>query len=210
MLCDNTLLLFLSASVLLAITPGPDNLYVLIQSAIHNRRVGLLITLGLCTGLVAHSLAIAYGLSAFIAASPLAFFILKLSGAAYIAYLAWRVFNSQVLPLQKTSQSPPRLNYGQFYRRGIIMNITNPKIALFFLAFLPQFVDVNRDSVTIQVMQIGAIFILVTLVVFSIVILLSVPIRQWLIRHPKRQITLNKFSGLLLFFLALYIAFFSV
>jgi threonine/homoserine/homoserine lactone efflux protein len=208
MLSLDTLILFFSTSLFLAITPGPDNLYVLTQSALHNRRTGLFITLGLCTGLVFHSLAIAFGLSALVIASPLIFLAIKLTGAAYLIYLGWRAFHSATLSLQ--NQPQPQLNYAEFYLRGVVMNISNPKIALFFLAFLPQFVDISQDNIAFQVMLIGAMFILVTLIVFSVVILLSVPIRQWLIQFPERQITLNKLTGLLLFLLAVHIAFLSV
>jgi threonine/homoserine/homoserine lactone efflux protein len=207
MLSLDTLILFLTTSFFLAITPGPDNLYVLTQSAIHNRRIGLLITLGLCTGLVLHSLAIAFGLSALIVASPPAFSAVKYAGAAYLAYIAWSTFQADKLPLQSHPQ--PQLNYGQFYWRGVIMNITNPKIALFFLAFLPQFIDITQSNIALQVMQIGGLFITVTLAVFSVVILLSSPIRQWLKQHPEQQALIYRLTGILLFILAIHIAFFS-
>jgi threonine/homoserine/homoserine lactone efflux protein len=207
MLSYDTIILFCSTSLFLAISPGPDNLYVLTQSALHNRRIGLFITLGLCTGLVLHTLALAVGLSAIIIASPLTFSAVKLTGAGYLAYLAWRAFQAGTLSLQVQSQR--QLNYGEFYLRGIVMNISNPKVALFFLAFSPQFVDINQDNTAVQVLQIGGLFILVTLIVFSIVIVLSVPIRQWLLLHPQHQITMNKLTALLLSTLAIHIAFFS-
>jgi threonine/homoserine/homoserine lactone efflux protein len=207
MLSLDTLLLFLTTSLFLAITPGPDNLYVLTQSAIHNRRVGLSITLGLCTGLVLHSLAVAFGLSALIIASPLAFSAVKFAGAAYLAYIGWCTFQADKLPSQSLSQ--PQLSYGQFYWRGVIMNITNPKIALFFLAFLPQFIDITQSNIALQVMQIGGLFIIVTLVVFSVVIVLSGPIRRWVKQHPEQQILINRLTGVLLVILAIHIAFFS-
>lgn len=207
MLSYDTVILFFSTSLFLALTPGPDNLYVLTQSALHNRRIGLFITLGLCTGLVLHTLALAAGLSALIITSPLTFSAVKLTGAAYLAYLAWRAFQAGTLSLQVHSQR--QLNYGEFYRRGVIMNISNPKVALFFLAFLPQFIDINQDNTALQVMQIGGLFIMVTLMVFSVVIVLSVPIRQWLVIHPEHQLTMNKLTALLLSILAIHIAFFS-
>jgi len=209
MLSLDTFILFLSTSLLLAITPGPDNLYVLMQSARYNQRTGLFITLGLCTGLVLHSLAVAFGLSALIVASPLTFSTIKLAGAAYLAYLAWQAFQADALSLQDQDRSQPVLTYGQFYRQGIVMNITNPKIALFFLAFLPQFVDLAKDNVATQILQIGAMFIVVTLLVFSVIILLSARIKRWIAGHPKRQTTMTKLTGLVLLILAIHIAFFS-
>lgn len=207
MLDYEALSLLVSTALILAIMPGPDNLYVLTQSALHNRRVGLSITLGLCTGLIVHSLAVAFGISALIIASPLAFGAIKLIGAAYLAYIAWQSFKSRSLDLQNRPEQA--LNYRRFYLRGIKMNITNPKVALFFLAFLPQFIDITQRDIALQMMQLCAVFIAITLVVFSLVIVLSTPIRHWLSQYPAHQTTLNKLTGLILFMLAVHIAFFS-
>ena len=129
---------FLFAAVLLALSPGPDNLFVLTQSALHGRRVGWLITLGLCTGLLVHTTAVVIGVAALLRTSAVAFNILRVAGAAYLLWLAWQMWRATSLP---AGNARPPLRNWQYYRRGIIMNVTNPKVTLFFLAFLPQFTD---------------------------------------------------------------------
>jgi threonine/homoserine/homoserine lactone efflux protein len=205
MLSPDTLIPFLSTSFLLAITPGPDNVYVLTQSALHNWRIGLFITLGLCTGLLLHSFAIAYGLSALIIASPFAFSAVKLAGIAYLIYLAWLAFHAKSLSLQEQSQSI--LSYGQFYRRGILMNISNPKVALFFMAFLPQFVDLTEANTRPQLLLLSALFIIIAFIVMTTIAIISGALRHWLISSPKAQKSMYNITGIVLFGLALHIAF---
>ena len=165
MLPLDTLLVFFSASLLLGIMPGPDNLFVLSQSISYGSRAGLLVVIGLCTGLFFHTGLVAAGVGALIVASPNLFMIVRLLGAGYLLYLAWQNWKTgkQVQTMQKVTA----LTSSQLYRRGIIMNATNPKVTIFFLAFLPQFIDQEQSSVVVQVVLLGAVFILATLLVFG-------------------------------------------
>ena len=193
----DTALAFFSMAVLLSLSPGPDNLFVLMQSATHGRRAGWWVVLGLCTGLIGHTLAVALGLAAVFAASETAFTVLKLVGAAYLLYLAWGAWHA---PASLTAQAadapaaqPSRL---AMWRRGVIMNLTNPKVALFFLALLPQFVQADRGDVALQIVCLGGLFMLATLLVFGAVVLLATAIRGRLARSSRAQRLLNRASAL--------------
>ncbi|MDH3355262.1 MAG: LysE family translocator, partial [Chromatiales bacterium] len=169
---------FIIASILLALVPGPDNLFVLAQSALYGRKAGIFITLGLCTGLVLHTSAVVLGVAALFKTSPVAFSVLKIAGAIYLLYLAWHAFKASSMSVQKRRSKV--LTGVQLYRRGIVMNVTNPKISIFFLAFLPQFVVSNSGSIAQQIFLLGAIFILITFTVFGVVALLAGSLGTWL------------------------------
>ena len=163
---NNVLLAFFTTSVILALSPGPDNLFVMAQSARTGRKSGLFVTLGLATGLIGHTVAVAFGLAAILRASSLAFTILKFIGAAYLLYLAWQAFRAGAATANKGDVQV--FSRGNLYRRGIIMNLTNPKVSLFFMAFLPQFADPRHGSMMLQFFQLGAVFIMATILVFSV------------------------------------------
>lgn len=200
----STLLLFTAASILLALTPGPDNIFVLTQSALKGKRVGIVVTLGLCTGLIVHTSAVALGVAAIFHASALAFNLLKFAGAAYPLYLAWGAFRAGTSTLDtKASQE---IELPRFYLRGIIMNVTNPKVSIFFLAFLPQFTKPENGSLPLQLVALGGIFILSTLLVFGAISLLAGVMGQWLRRSERAQKVLNKTAGAIFAGLALKLA----
>lgn len=198
----HTLLLYIPASLLLIVSPGPDNLFVLTLSAQHGRSAGIVTTLGLCTGLVVHTVAAAFGLAAFLKTSLLAFTIIKSLGAAYLAWLAvqaWRAGGA----IASASSSIARHAPSSLYRRGLLMNLTNPKVALFFLAFLPQFVDAGKGLVVIQFILLGAVFILLSLAAFSALCFVSGSLGDRLRRSPSAVRSLNRgaaavFAGLAL------------
>lgn len=182
---------FAAAVALLGLAPGPDNLFVLTQSAMNGARAGLLVVLGLCTGLIVHSCAVALGLVALLQASSWAFNAIKLAGALYLIYLAlgaWRAPISDV----GTAQPLPAL---ALYRRGVIMNLTNPKVAIFFLAFFTQFIDPSRGAPPLQIVQLGAIFILVTLIVFGGIALLSGGLSKRMRETPVIQRVMNRIAA---------------
>ncbi len=169
---DGTVLLaFFSTSALLALSPGPDNLFVMAQSAQNGRMAGLFVTLGLATGLIGHTVAVAFGLAAIVHSSALAFVILKGLGAAYLLYLAWLALRAGAS--SGGQEQLTALSRGSLYRRGIVMNLTNPKVSFFFMAFLPQFADPHRGSMMVQFFLLGAVFIMATLLVFGVISLLS-------------------------------------
>ena len=199
-----TMAAFFMASVLLALAPGPDNIFVLTQSALRGKMAGLMVTLGLCTGLVVHTTAVAFGVAVIFQASEVAFTVLKMFGAGYLLYLAWHAFRagSTSIAAGKTNG----MSYGRLYRRGIIMNVTNPKVSIFFLAFLPQFADPARGPLTLQLLMLGGIFIVSTILIFGGIALLAGAIGQWLNRSPKTRVVMNRLAGAVFVGLALKLA----
>lgn len=199
-----TIGLFLFASVALALAPGPDNLFVLTQSALHGRMAGLLVTLGLTSGLLVHTAAVALGVAAIVKTSPLAFTLLKAAGAAYLLYLAWMTLRAPAMALD--GRGPPALSGRQLYTRGIVMNVTNPKVTIFFLAFLPQFTDPARGSPTLQVLLLGALFMISTLLVFGSIAWAAGFIGERLKRSARAQLAMNRIAALVFGALALRLA----
>lgn len=200
MLAIDTVLVFFTAAVLLALTPGPDNLFVLTQAALGGRRMGLSVTLGLCTGLIVHTTLVAAGVAGIFASSRLAFNLLKFVGAAYLIYLAWGAFraSSNIEFGRGVVASSAR----SLYLRGIVMNVTNPKVALFFLAFLPQFTDPARGPVALQIMQLGGWFMLATLIVFGGVAWFSGAVGGWLRASPQASVIMHRAAGAIFLLLA--------
>ena len=191
---------FTGVSLLLCIAPGPDNLFVLAQSALYGRMAGIRVTLGLCTGLFVHTAAVAFGIAALIRAAPLAFDALRFVGAAWLLYLAWQAFRAGPAALPACGDHVP--DGWRLYRRGIIMNVTNPKVTLFFLALLPQFADPGRGSMLVQIVLLGVIFMLSTLLVFGLVAVLAGSLGQWLGRTPGAQRALHVLAGVVFIGLA--------
>ena len=202
---DNTVLLaFFTTSVILALSPGPDNLFVMAQSAQKGRMAGLFVTLGLATGLIGHTVAVAFGLAAILLASTLAFTILKCIGAAYLLYLAWQAFRAEAATVKK--EDVQAFSRGNLYRRGIVMNITNPKVSLFFLAFLPQFADPRRGSMMLQFFQLGGIFIMATIFVFGLISFIAGGVGEKFSSSPLAQKIVNRIASAVFVGLALKLA----
>ena len=202
---DNTVLLaFFTTSLILALSPGPDNLFVMAQSARKGRMAGLFVTLGLATGLIGHTVAVAFGLAAIIRASTLAFTALKFSGAAYLLYLAWQAFRAGAATVKK--EDVQAFSRGNLYRRGIVMNITNPKVSLFFLAFLPQFADPRRGSMMLQFFQLGGIFIMATIFVFGLISFIAGGVGEKFSNSPLAQKIVNRIASAVFVGLALKLA----
>ncbi len=196
-----TLLLFFTSSLLLALAPGPDNLFVLAQSAQHGRGAGLIVTVGLCTGILVHTAAVSLGVAAVFQTSLVAFTLLKTIGAAYLLYLAYQSFRAG--GAGRGVGAVQSLSFGRLYRRGVIMNVTNPKVSIFFMAFLPQFVDPARGAIIPQMLVLGAAFIAATILVFGGVSLLAGTFGQWLARSEKAAKILNRTAGSIFAVLAL-------
>jgi len=192
---------FFAASLALAVAPGPDNIFVLTLSAMQGRAAGLFVTLGLCTGLLIHTAAVTLGVAAVFATSALAFNSLKVLGAAYLAYLAWQAFRAGASDTleRKYAEIPSR----HLYARGVVMNVTNPKVAIFFLAFLPQFADPARGSLPLQLVLFGAIFIVAALIVFGSIAWFAGFLGERLARSRRAQVVLNRVAGTVFAALAL-------
>lgn len=196
---------FTIAAAILVIAPGPDNLFVLLQSAMYGARAGVFVTLGLCVGVFIQTLLAAFGVAAVVAASPTLLMIIQLAGAAYLLYLAWGAWNAPVGASTGDSEKKyPQLTPFQLFRRGILMNITNPKVLIFFLAFFPQFIikGSTESQVMIQMLIMGMTFLVCTLVVFCSVAWCAGTLADRL-RSPKVQTILNKVSAIIFLILAI-------
>ena len=193
---------FLGASLLLAAAPGPDNLFVLAQSAAYGARAGMFVVLGLITGLVFQTAAAALGLAAVVAASPVLFTAIKLVGAAYLADLAVMAWRH---PVSEGTSQTVSLSGMALWRRGVIMNVTNPKVQIFFLSFFPQFVreGTEGDALVIQMIIQGVTFMGATLVVFGAVAWGAGSLADRF-RRPKVQLILNRSSAVLFAALAVF------
>lgn len=200
MLTPDAMMAFFAAALLLSIAPGPDNIFVLTQSALFGVGAGIITTLGLVTGLCVHTTAVALGVAAIFQTSALAFTLLKVAGAGYLLWLAWLSFRAgapttDVAGGAASSTGSNFPGYMTLYRRGIVMNVTNPKVSLFFLAFLPQFCDPARGSVALQVLSLGGIFMLATIAVFWTVAALGGRLAVWFNRSKRGQIMMQRVAG---------------
>ena len=201
-----TVIAFVLASVILSLVPGPDNIYVMTNSALKGWRVGFYTTVGLCTGLIGHTFLVAIGVSVIFQTSALAFNGLKIVGACYLIYLGWLSLQSKELNISGTGKDNSNRSY---YITGVIMNLTNPKVALFFLVFLPQFVNISKGSVTIQVVLLGLLFILSALCVFSSIAFLGSFLEGYLKKSSSVNKNINKLAALVYFALAINLFFVS-
>lgn len=202
MIEGNTLIPFLLASIGLTIAPGPDIIYVLTQSIANGVKAGLATAAGLVTGIIFHTTAIALGVSALIVSSENLFVLIKFLGSLYLVFLAYKTLNSEVSSIRLSDV--PKETYFRLYRRGIFMNVVNPKVTLFFLAFLPGFVDYSK-AVTLQFYQLGLLFMLQAFLVFGLVSVLSGTIFKTLREHPKSQSYLNYLQVAVFLGIALFI-----
>jgi threonine/homoserine/homoserine lactone efflux protein len=180
---SEALVVFTAAALLLIITPGPAVLFIVARSLEQGRRGGLVSALGVATGGLAHVAAAALGLSALLLSSALAFSVVKWAGAVYLIVLGLRTLFGRPTEAAETSVAAApdlRRTFGQ----GVVVNILNPKTALFFLAFLPQFVDVSRPDVTKQLLVLGSIFVILAVVSDMTYVLVASSLRGVLKSHP--------------------------
>lgn len=186
----STLLLFAGASLALLAVPGPAVLYVVTRSLDQGHRAGLVSVLGVETGTFAYALAAAVGLTGLIAASEIGFAAVKYAGAAYLVYLGVR----KLLEREDPQEASPSAHSGLFLR-GLLVQLLNPKIAIFFLAFLPQFVDPSRGSVGVQTLILGTIFTLLAVLSDGAYVLLAGALGGWLRSGDRARRVLAKLSG---------------
>ncbi|MDQ1276544.1 MAG: hypothetical protein QG610_2122 [Euryarchaeota archaeon] len=182
MIEQSQLLYFIAASAALTFLPGPDILFVLTQSISQGKMAGIATATGLCTGILVHTSAAALGISALIYKSSLAFEIVKYAGAAYLLYLAWQALRESG---ELVSSAPVgETNTFALYRRGIFMNVLNPKVALFFLAFLPQFVNLESGNVPVQMIFLGIVFLIQAWLIFSAISVFAGTIGDKIVKKP--------------------------
>ncbi|MEK4228168.1 LysE family translocator [Solibacillus sp. FSL H8-0538] len=198
------LLSFLGTAILLTVMPGPDILFVIAQSISQNARAGVTTALGLCTGLLVHITAAVVGISAIVYSSATIFTIVKFAGAAYLIYLAIGAIRAPGSSVQFGEK--PTIAYGKLYKKGIIMNILNPKVSLFFLALLPQFVR-GTANIPEQMLVLGFIFLVQAFVIFSAVSLLAGRIGKLLSKNRTISNHLTKIEGAIYAVIGVSIAF---
>jgi len=203
-LSTETIIAFVTASVVLSLVPGPDNIFVMSHSALKGWKIGFYTTLGLCTGLIAHTVLVAIGVSVIFQTSAIAFNGLKIIGAFYLLYLAWLSVQNKELNIGGTDKDNTNRSY---YLTGVIMNLTNPKVALFFLVFLPQFVNTSNDNVSIQISLLGLLFILSALCVFTSIAYLASFLEDILKKSKTVNKNLNILAALIYFALAINLFF---
>jgi threonine/homoserine/homoserine lactone efflux protein len=178
----NGLGMFVFVAFALAITPGPAVLYIVTRSISQGRAAGVVSCLGVALGGMAHVLAATVGLSAALATSALAFSVVKYAGAAYLVWLGVRRLTQA--PEPKVAETREQHSLVRVFREGVIVNVLNPKTALFFLAFLPQFVTPSRGDVPIQCAALGGLFVLIALCTDTTWSLAASGAASWLRRHP--------------------------
>jgi threonine/homoserine/homoserine lactone efflux protein len=154
----SSLFLFITGAVIILVIPGPAVMYVVSRSIGHGRAAGLVSVMGIVVGTLFHVVAATLGLSALLASSALAFQVVKYVGAAYLVYLGIKTLRSRDTELVNGANGETRLT--RIFAQGVFVNLLNPKTALFFLAFLPQFVDPSRGHVTLQIFELGVLFAL--------------------------------------------------
>jgi len=181
---------FLTASAILTISPGPDIIYVMVQGMANGKKHGFVTALGLATGIVIHTSLVAFGVSAIIKNSDTLFFIIKLFGAIYLLYLAWQVFKSDP-EIAYSAEGIKEKSLFSLFKQGFIMNVLNPKVTIFFLAFFPGFLWEPDGNTVIQFYILGAFFMLLTILIFGSVALLAGKISNYLKKHKHSGIVLK-------------------
>lgn len=193
MLDFGTVLMFSAASLLLALTPGPDMLYIATRSMTQGRSAGVVSALGVHGGALVHIVAAALGLSAIIATSALAFSVVKYAGAIYLVYLGIRTLLAKNETLEIKPGEHARL--WQVFRQGVLTNVLNPKVILFFLAFLPQFVNPEKGLVTLQLLLLGTLLFFVSLPVDIAIGLIGGSVGAWFKRRHGARTASKWFTG---------------
>jgi threonine/homoserine/homoserine lactone efflux protein len=178
---STTFFYFLAASVALTLAPGPDNIFVITQGIARGRRPAIITALGMCSGISVHTTAAAFGISAVFYSSVIAFNAVKYAGAAYLLYLAYRTLKER--SAIRLGGADPRPG-GALFRRGFIMNVLNPKVAMFFLAFLPQFVSPATGHFALQMLLLGFVFMVQAVVIFCLIGYFSGSIGRLVLARP--------------------------
>ena len=193
-----TLALFLGATLALNVTPGPDMLYVIARSGAEGRRAGIVSALGIAAGTLVHTALVAFGLSRLLLAVPAAYDAVRLAGAAYLIFLGVRSLGRPQRVAAPQEAAPPPAPLRAIFRQGVVTNVLNPKVALFFLAFLPQFVDATRGSAWLQLLALGLLFNVSGTIVNLVVAVLASRAAAWSRRRSARAgAALQRLTGLI-------------
>lgn len=201
-----TLLLFVIATSVLAISPGPDNIYVLMQSITNGRKYGLATVCGLISGCLVHTTLVAFGVSVLIKENDTLFFSIKLFGASYLVYLAYKVYKSNA-EVSLSYEHVPKKSMWQLFKQGVIMNVLNPKVSLFFLAFFPAYLFSKTLSTVLQFYVLGLLFMLTSFIIFSTIAILAGFISDYLKSHKNLGIILKWLQIVVFVGIAVFILF---
>ena len=188
-------LIFLTSAIALNVAPGPDLLFILTRTIRDGRKVGLASAAGVCSGACLHVIAAAIGLSAILVSSALAFSIVKYVGAAYLLYLAYQAFRSPGIDLSAAKKTNPSTTALQAYKQGVLIDTLNPKVAIFFMAFLPQFVRDDAGPVSLQLLYLGLLVVAVAIVVETAYVLLADKISYSARNSQRVSIWLDRAAG---------------
>ncbi|MGE4319432.1 MAG: LysE family translocator [Deferribacterales bacterium] len=197
------IILFASTSLLLAAAPGPDIIYVITRGLTQGRNAGLAAAAGFSLGNIAHTTFAIVGLSAVIRASAIAFTVIKIAGALYLIYIGFRIFSSK--SASNAEKDDKLLSAKAIFIQSVTANILNPKVAIFFIAFFPQFIKPQNGHPAIQMALLGLVFIVCTFIVFSVCALFSGQIGEGL-KKSKGAGLLNKLAGAVLMGLGVLLA----
>ncbi|WP_216215143.1 LysE family translocator [Amycolatopsis aidingensis] len=199
-------LLFLGAVLLICVVPGADMVYIVTNAVSQGVRAGLLASVGMSVGMLVHTTAVVLGLATLVSSSPIAYDVLRYAGAVYLGYLgvrtlidSWRAGGTQLT-------TGERLPLSTVFQRAIITNVLNPKIVVFYLAFLPQFVRPEQGNSTMQLLVLGVTFVIMGLLVDSVVALASGRVGDWLRKDDRTEKWLNRLAGVVFLGLAAKVA----
>jgi threonine/homoserine/homoserine lactone efflux protein len=202
---DANIALFVAASLAVIVAPGPDNIYVLTRGIAQGREVALASAWGMCSGLLFHTTLAALGLSVVLARSAAAFSVVKYAGAAYLIYLGISALLSKE-GFGISAGEEPAAQLRRFFLKGLTMNLLNPKVAVFFLAFLPQFANPGTSGAGLRLVVLGLVFALLSVVVFSAIALFSGLLGDRLGSNPRYAASLRWLTGCVLVGLGLRLA----
>ncbi|MEK6480551.1 LysE family translocator [Catalinimonas sp. 4WD22] len=196
---------FLIAGILLNLTPGADTMYILGRSISQGKKAGVLSALGICSGALIHCIFAALGLSIILAKSALAFEVVKYLGAAYLVYLGYKSLRAKATNLKVLAKQQPA-NYAKIYASGIFTNVLNPKVALFFIAFIPQFVDPQYAESSLPFLLLGLTFLTTATIWCLILSLCSARLSEGIRKRPKIKLWLDRVTGGMFIVLGLKLA----
>lgn len=200
-------LLFFGAALALSLSPGPDLIYIVSRTIAHGTKSGLASAAGLWTGAFIHVLAVAFGLSTLLLTSARAFALVKYAGAAYLAYLGIQALRSRGTGFDLPVRKEPGTTPAHAYRQGIMVDLLNPKVAIFFMAFLPQFVRADHGNPSLQLAGLGTLVILVAIPVECFFVVAAARTTGFFRQHPKTSVALDRLLGSILVTLGLRLAF---
>lgn len=197
------ILFYLGSVILITLLPGPDIIFVITQGLTRGKKEAIFTALGLCSGCIFHTVLASFGIALIFQKSILAFNILKILGVLYLLYLSYKAYSTA----SETFAENEKLQAKAGYFKGVFMNILNPKVILFFLAFLPQFVPTGTNNFCLYMMILGLIFMAISAIIMVLVALIASKLNEILLKNKNAMIIVNKFSAFAIFFLAVLLAF---